>query len=140
MIQLALYKGPPSGVTHWAAHIAVCVGTISKYSHVELVIDGVCYSSSVRDGGVRSKRIDLDCKWDVIEIKCDAQRAINWFRAHEGEGYDWPGIARFALPVIHHRRKKWFCSEAVAAMIGLESPHKWSPGALARYYGKGGLP
>ena len=34
------------------------VGIASVFSHVELEIDGVCYSSSNRDRGVRSKVID----------------------------------------------------------------------------------
>ena len=34
------------------------VGIASVFSHVELEINGVCYSSSNRDKGVRSKVID----------------------------------------------------------------------------------
>ena len=33
------------------------VGLVSVFSHVELEINGVCYSASNRDGGVRSKVI-----------------------------------------------------------------------------------
>lgn len=96
MMQLAFYKGPPTDAGHFFAHYGVCAVTFSKYSHCELVIGGLCYSSSARDGGVRSKRIDLTSgRWDVIDVGGDAARALEWFRAHEGKGYDWTGAARF---------------------------------------------
>lgn len=132
---LALYKGPPTEAGHFFAHIATCIVTLSRYSHVELVIGGMCYSSSARDGGVRAKRIDLASgRWDVISISGDEARALAWFRAHEGNGYDWTGAARFLLPILVQRGHKWFCSEAVAAMLHMSDPHQWTPGSLARFY------
>ena len=58
-MKVALYKGPAKDWRHKVAHWAVCVATRSPYSHCELVIDGVCWSASARDGGVRGKVIDL---------------------------------------------------------------------------------
>lgn len=59
-MQLALYKAPGA----WYDKLVRVA-----YSHCELVIDGVCYSSSPRDNGVRSKAIDLHSgSWDLIEV------------------------------------------------------------------------
>lgn len=122
---IALYKGPAKGLTRTLGHWAIRLWTWSRWSHAELVIDGVCYSSSMRDGGVRAKAIELDSgHWDVLPIVCDEGRALVWFRQHQGQAYDWANIARFLLPFLPQRRDEWVCFEAVAAMLGLAGAHK----------------
>jgi hypothetical protein len=121
-MKLALYKGPAQDWRHKLAHWAVCTFTGSIYSHCELVIHGVCWSSSARDGGVRGKVIDLASgRWDVVDVhpSVDEARALAWFQAHAGQAYDWAGVLRFALPVLPRRADQWFCSEACAAATGI---------------------
>ena len=75
-VYLTLYKGPPTNdivhvISHWVTCIVLSIRDlkITKYSHSEIYIDGICYSSSVRDGGVRSKVIDLNSgKWDIVDL------------------------------------------------------------------------
>ena len=53
-VQLAMYKAKGdlfNGLIRW--------WTGSQYSHCELVVRGVCYSSTIRDGGVRAKVMAL---------------------------------------------------------------------------------
>lgn len=135
-MKLALYRGPASDLAHRIAHWAVCAFTGSPYSHCELVIDGVCWTSSTRDGGVRGKAIDLySGRWDVIDLGAgyDAGAARAWFRAREGQRYDWAGVFRFALPFLPQRSRQWFCSEACAAALGLPRPHTFTPASLAAH-------
>ncbi|OBX04200.1 enoyl-CoA hydratase, partial [Gallibacterium salpingitidis] len=63
-VYLALYKGKRSGKSlyaHWCrlCDLLIRKCTRGKYSHCEIAVkkDGFyeCYSSSVRDGGVRKK-------------------------------------------------------------------------------------
>lgn len=128
MMQVALYKGPAKDWRHKVAHWAVCVATRSPYSHCELVIGGVCWSASARDGGVRGKVIDLQSgRWDVFPIEGDEAAALAWFRAHDGQRYDWAGVARFALPFLPNGSDRWFCSEALAAALGRPRPERSIP-------------
>lgn len=131
-VYLALYKGPSSGFPDKLTHAAICWFTKSIYSHCELVVDGVCYSASVRDGGVRSKVINLDSgKWDLVELEgYDPNVITNWFSLYEGQKYDWAGIFRFILPFLPANPLQWFCSEAVGAALGIENPEEYSPGDL----------
>jgi hypothetical protein len=127
MVQLALYCGPPRG--HWrhiVSHYAIRLWTWSRYSHAELVIDGVCYSSSARDGGVREKVIDLGSgRWEVFPIPAvSAERPLQWFAQHVRQAYDWSNIGRFVLPFLPHRKNQWVCFEAVGAMLNLAAAHK----------------
>ena len=127
-LSLALYKGPPSDLLHVIGHNATRLWTWSKYSHAELVIDGVCWSSSSRDGGVRSKVIDLDSgKWDVVKLTDSLlikSNALLWFKQHEGDKYDYRNILRFVIPVVGHDKRKWVCYEACGAALGITNPHK----------------
>ena len=115
--------------------------TRSTYSHCELAVprDGGqydCYSSSIRDGGVRVKTMPLPPeKWDLIPIRQTNVYAdtLNHYGATRGQPYDWLG----AVGVItrwRDDRRKWFCSEWCAAALRLDNPARFSPEALARHF------
>jgi hypothetical protein len=137
--QLAMYKGPATGWRNKLGHWAVCFFTASRYGHIELVIDGVCYSASFRDGGVRAKVIaDLETSghWDLFRISADRDLALARFGADGPKPYDWLGMLRVFpllrwLPRIDGKR---FCSEEVAWMLGHADPETLSPAAVLRKY------
>lgn len=135
-MKLALYKGPPETLLHSLTHYSIRLWTFSKYSHGELVIDGVCYSSSARDGGVRAKKIDLNSgRWDVFDIDTtpeQKQRALDWFSIHDGDSYDYRNILRFLLPFVGHNKRQWVCFESIGAALGLDKPHKLDADKLLR--------
>lgn len=60
-------------------------------------------------------------------------RDDNWFRT-TGLAYDCWGVLRFALPVLRQRPGEWFCSEAVAAMLGMGDGDGVTPGDLWEVY------
>ena len=68
-VYLAFYKGNDrllDKVITWTSR--------GIYSHVEVIIDGISYSSSGRDGGIRKKlpsfmSYDNINKWDIFELK-----------------------------------------------------------------------
>lgn len=136
-VKLALYRGPSGRVTsllkaqHRLVHWGICLRTWSRHSHAELYIDGICYSSSERENGVRSKIINLETgRWDVIDLPyASADKCRAWFDAHEGQKYDWMGILGFLLPVKHDK-DKWFCFEAVGAMLEIPRAHRLNASKL----------
>lgn len=129
MMQLALYKGKGligNAITRW--------WTGSVYSHCELVIDGVCYSASFMDGGVRKKRIDLSSgRWDVVDIPwADKAFALDFFERTKGAKYDWFGI--FGSQLLNRRMhdvNRWFCSEWFGGATQLPHPETRNPDTLA---------
>ena len=108
------------------------------YSHCELVFElvdngpSLCISSSPRDGGVRSKRIILDAEsWDIVPVPdADIAAAWAWAAEHIQEGYDYMGITGFILRPESGEQDKWFCSEAVAAMLGYPQSWRFDPDLL----------
>ena len=80
--------------------------TKGKYSHCEIAIERIefgnghhyehqtvfdCYSSSVQDGGVRCKQIDVsdNTKWDLIPLNDVTEAQIKaYFDRTSGKAYD----------------------------------------------------
>lgn len=119
-MQLAFYKGKGTLFDFLIRKV-----TFSKYSHVELVIDGVCYSS-VYNKGVRGTRLILDKdNWDVFDIISNKQikaKALAWFIEHDGDAYDYRNILRYLIPFLGHNKNHWVCYEAVGAALGINRP------------------
>lgn len=131
-MRAAFYKGTHAGlpglynrlVRRWCR---------SAYSHVELVFaDGQAASSSYMDGGVRFKAIDFDpALWDFVALSpVLEQRARAWFAQHQGQPYDLLGNLHFVVGAIGDAKDKWFCSESVAAALGLDQPWRYDPATL----------
>ena len=91
------------------------------YSHVELAFDdGQCFSSSIRDGGVRFKAIDLDHKWTIVELvshRREVERLRDWCGEQVGGRYDAVGVLAFKLPCLREVAGAWFCSEICTAAL-----------------------
>ena len=84
-------------------------------------------------GGVRFKRIVINPDhWDVRRVACNPAAAAQWFKAHEGELYDWQLILGFVSWVIPQKSQRWTCSEASAAALGVPEDEAWrfDPAAL----------
>lgn len=84
------------------------------------------------DGGVRFKAIDFDDgKWDVVALPDRlADDAGAWFTAHQGQAYDLLGNLHFIVSRIGDDKRKWFCSESVAAALGMPDSWRFDPGTL----------
>lgn len=123
-----MYKGPGDQIHHKLFHYGTCIWTLSRYSHCEIVIDDLCYSSSARDGGVRSKHIPNlhdSKKWDVFYLpSVDAEKALDVFYSHVGKGYDYLGVARHVIPFLPNMADALYCSELCSEMCGLVSTEK----------------
>jgi hypothetical protein len=107
------------------------------YSHCELVVWtnpqglSLCISSSYMDGGVRSKWIALDPDhWDLVPVVGSTARAMVWLAAQKDAGYDVPGLLGFVWRRVEDDQAKWFCSEAVAAMLGFVEAWRMDPMTL----------
>jgi len=129
MVQIAFYKAPGNLVDK-----TIRWGSNSIYSHVEIIgPDGYGWSSSQRDGGVRSKKIDFESgSWDILDVAwVDARSAVMKVHPHLGKKYDYAAILlSHVLATERHAKGRWICSELVAHCLGLPNPHTLSPGRL----------
>ena len=130
-MKLASFKGNRPGIAALFS-IAVRWWLGGLYSHTELIFsDGVCGSSRHVDGGVALRVVEFNDKdWDIIEINRDEAAARHWFEVHRGEDFDFLGLLGFVWTRGLNKRRKWFCSEAVAASLGYSEPHRLDPCSL----------
>lgn len=137
-MKLAMYKATEPGIYGLFDRL-VRWWTRGPYSHCELVFEyggedtpSLCASASLPDGGVRFRRITLDSpKWDIIDIGNENRsRALNWFVDHDDCSYDIQGIFGLIVWRIGHRRRKYFCSEAIAEALGISDAHTITPNKL----------
>jgi hypothetical protein len=130
--RIAFYRGTRPGIAglynrlgRWLDH--------GPYSHAELVFsDGMSGSASYMDHGVRIKYIGYTSgDWDFVEIPARFELvARNWFIGERGKKYDLMGNINAAFGFVPHSRDKWFCSEAIAAALGLNEAWRFKPNGL----------
>ena len=128
----AFYKGTRPGLPG-VYNRGVRGWTHSKYSHVELVFsDGVSWSSSFEDGGVRPKNIAYSSgDWDFIELPAWMEPAArHWFEERNEWKYDLLGNVHFVLFFIRGERHKVTCSAAAAGALGFVDGYRFDPGTL----------
>lgn len=84
-----------------------------------------CTSSSFIDEGVRQKRIYLSpTKWRIYEIPDVSAADVDaWFNLNHNKKYDVLGLVGFIWRRIKGSVNRLFCSEAVADILRLPSPH-----------------
>ncbi len=115
--------------------------TKGPYSHVELVFsDGMMCSSSVRDGGVRFMKADLNPEnWTTIQVNAtlEEEAVIRRFCEEQvGLDYDILGVLGFVTSFCAEDKQRWFCSELTLTAlqeIGLywwTTPCRVTPNAL----------
>ena len=96
----------------------------SKYSHVELVFsDGLCFSASPRDKGVRFKHINLkNGKWDLYQIlkPFDIELLKEQLNTYLGIPYDTLGAIGSGVGIPLYSSSKKFCSLIIAEIFQLE--------------------
>lgn len=129
-MKLALYKGKGTvgnAIIRW--------WTKSAYSHCELVIGDVSYSSSLRDGGVRAKRIDYNPdRWDFVDLPWGTENDVQMLYAQtKDEPYGWLDLLWRQVFNRPGDSIGWFCSEWCAAALGLPAPQSYSPATLGEY-------
>lgn len=131
-MKIAFYKGSRPGF-NGLFDAAVRWWTAGPYSHVEVIFaDGLAATSSARDGGVRYKAIEfLAERWDFIDLDPALEpEARAWFDQHLGRKYDHAGLFGFAWRPVYGSDSRFFCSEAVAAALGLSDPWRFCPNTL----------
>ena len=100
----------------------ISILTFSKYSHCELVFsNGMCATSSVRDGGIRMKMHNIDDHWDSYDLvgNFDEDTITYWFSINSNDTYDWLGAIGSLFHIDLTSEDKKFCSYSCAISLGI---------------------
>lgn len=107
----------------------ICWWRHGAYFHSEVILeenaDGTYTIASAVPGiGVRTAyNQSLPASdWDIIDGPGQPEVAAAWFKAHDGEKYDWFGLLGFVLsPIKDVSPNKWWCSNADLTSVGMSS-------------------
>jgi hypothetical protein len=135
MIKIRFYRAfqRKSTIVDWL----IGIFTLSRYSHVEIEVDGLSMSTSLRDGETRVKHIDYsNAEWNTINIDTHdsglASNITRTFNKYAGKEYDMFGALSSAFGICIENDKV-FCSEFVSEWLGIEEPCRFTPGSLYKY-------
>lgn len=142
-MKVAFYKQKNG---NWLDFAINAMSGFGGYSHCEFVLDNnlpdydysnsKCFGISGRDKGVRYKNIDLTSgHWDIFNI-IDSTLIDNHieyqFKNYLNKKYDYFGIIFYWIfPIKWQNNKKWWCSELVANLLGIDNC-RISPNELSR--------
>jgi hypothetical protein len=135
-VEVLFYKADKGA---WDDKLIAC-WTRGKYSHTELKIGNICYTSYPNKGVVRRNLNVTERLYEIIELEIaenDINKIIDFYNQTQGNKYDWFGILGFIFP-LQDRSDRWFCSEWVTKALqlaGVEKlwllePSKTSPNKL----------
>lgn len=111
--------------------IRLCTG--SPYSHCEIRVGRLCYTSHQGRRGVTAMRRDTFADWDAVPLpNVRPDDVLRFFRATHADGYNWLGVLAAAFRVGYLPRGRWHCAQWCAAAIGAENPARITPGGLYR--------
>jgi hypothetical protein len=130
MVKLALYKGKGK-----IGNAFIRWWTGSIYSHCEIAVGDMCYSSSIMDKGVRSKKIDLyDGKWDLIELPLVKEEdVLSYFSDTDHHSYGWLNLITSQMFNLNRGvDKSQFCSQWCANVMRVPNPLSYSPDSLGK--------
>ena len=146
MVTLCARIGWPDSLTGMLGAAVIKIAQPSRIYHTGLLLsDGWLYQSRLRQG-VHRALVDVSGT-DWIQIPCpwaDEQYALDYYHARERAGYDFHGLADWALrraaktlfdvdirPGLEDPRRD-ICSEFNGGQLRLDEPIRFSPSALVR--------
>lgn len=107
-----------------------------KYYHIEFVHNNIAYSSTMSEGvrAINISKLNKD-EYEIKEIQnVNIADALERFGEIRGFKYDWLGIFLSQMfPINKHHPKKLFCSETVAHMLRVSTPHFYGVNLLDNY-------
>jgi hypothetical protein len=95
--------------------------TNSRYSHCEIVINGMAFSADAWTNQVRAVSASSfnPQNWEWVTVDGDKEASLTFVTGQLGKRYDWLGILGFLLPGRINDPKRWYCSEICAAALGI---------------------
>lgn len=123
-MKIAFYKAKKSFIDK-----TICFFTNGPYSHAELIFDdGISFSSSLPDHGVRFKHITYNVQsWDFIVVNLSPEnehKVRDFCEKQQGKKYDLLGVLGFVMP-LQQEKKKWFCSEIIIRALQEAGLYRW---------------
>ena len=128
-IYVAFRRTAPAGASWWQRAICALVRwrLVSQWCHAGIVCDGVLHHVTATDG-LTSTDDWTPARWELFALP-DSSRDVlqSALQAHAGAKYDWFSLIAFLLPGRWSDRRKLYCFELPALVLGISTRQRVTP-------------
>ena len=128
-IYVAFRRTAPVGAAWWQRALCALVRwrLVSQWCHAGIVCDGVLHHVTVTDG-LTSTDDWTPHRWELFALP-DSARAVlqTALQAHAGARYDWFSLLAFLLPGRWSDRRRLYCFELPAIVLGMDTRQRVTP-------------
>lgn len=131
-LYLALRRDAASNATWWQRALCALVRwrLASDYCHAGVVCDGVLHHVTTHDGLTQTQDW-TPARWDLVRLPDSLwpvfMGTLTW---HAGARYDWFSLLAFVLPGRYSDRKRLYCMELPAIVLGVSTSERVTPERL----------
>ena len=128
-IYVAFRRTAPVGAPWWQRALCALVRwrLVSQWCHAGIVCDGVLHHVTVTDG-LTSTDDWTQNRWDLIPMPESCRPALQAaLRQHAGAKYDWFSLLAFLLPGRWSDRRRLYCFELPALVLGISTRQRVTP-------------
>lgn len=128
-IYVAFRRTAPVGAAWWQRALCALVRwrLVSQWCHAGIVCDGVLHHVTTTDG-LTSTDDWTPSRWELFALP-DSSRDVlqSALQAHAGAKYDWFSLIAFLLPGRWSDRRRLYCFELPALVLGISTRQRVTP-------------
>ena len=131
-IYVAFRRTAPAGAAWWQRALCALVRwrLVSQWCHAGVICDGVLHHVTATDG-LTSTDDWTPARWELFSLPDSARAVLQAaLQAHAGARYDWFSLLAFLLPWRVSDRKRLYCFEWCALVMGLPVAGRITPELL----------
>ena len=128
-IYIAFRRTAPVGAPWWQRALCALVRwrLVSQWCHAGVVCDGVLHHVTVTDG-LTSTDDWTPARWELFALPDSSRDVLQTaLQAHAGAKYDWFSLLAFLLPGRWSDRRRLYCFELPALVLGISTRQRVTP-------------
>ena len=128
-IYVAFRRTAPAGAAWWQRALCALVRwrLVSQWCHAGIVCDGVLHHVTVTDG-LTSTDDWTPNRWELFALPDSSRDVLQTaLQAHAGAKYDWFSLLAFVLPGRWSDRRRLYCFELPAIVLGMDTRQRVTP-------------
>ena len=131
-IYVAFRRTAAVGAPWWQRALCALVRwrLVSQWCHAGVICDGVLHHVTATDG-LTSTDDWTPARWELFALPDSARDVLQTaLQAHAGAEYDWFSLLAFLLPGRWSDRRRLYCFELPAIVLGMDTRQRVTPERL----------
>ena len=128
-IYVAFRRTAAVGAPWWQRALCALVRwrLVSQWCHAGIVCDGILHHVTTTDG-LTSTDDWTPARWELFALPDSCRNVLQTaLQAHAGARYDWFSLLAFLLPGRWSDRRRLYCFELPAIVLGMDTRQRVTP-------------